>query len=54
VLVDPTSIDSLAEGLAAAAELPSPNQAARAVAAEHDVRRQAERIERVLEAAAAQ
>ncbi len=54
VLVDPTSVDSIAAGLAAAARLPSPNPAAREAAAEHDVRRQAERVERVLEAAAAQ
>ena len=54
VLVDPTSVDAIAAGLAAAARLPSPNPAAREAAAEHDVRRQAERVERVLEAAAAQ
>jgi glycosyltransferase involved in cell wall biosynthesis len=54
VLVDPTSIDSIESGLRDAAALPSPNPAARAVAAEHDVRRQAERVERVLERAAAQ
>jgi glycosyltransferase involved in cell wall biosynthesis len=54
VLVDPTSIDSIESGLRNAAALPSPNPAARAVAAEHDVRRQAERVERVLERAAAQ
>lgn len=54
VLVDPGSVTALAEGLRAAAELPSPNAAARAVAAEHDIRRQTERIEGVLRAAAAQ
>jgi glycosyltransferase involved in cell wall biosynthesis len=54
VLVDPTDVDSIAEGLARAAELPSPNTAARAAAALHDVRGQAEKVERVLEAAAAQ
>jgi glycosyltransferase involved in cell wall biosynthesis len=54
VLVDPESVESIAAGLAAAAELPSPNPAARAAAEPHDVRRQAERVERVLEAAAAQ
>ncbi|MGH3037002.1 MAG: glycosyltransferase [Gaiellaceae bacterium] len=54
VLVDPTSVASIAEGLRAAAELPSPNPAARAAAAGHDVRLQAERVERVLEEASAQ
>lgn len=53
VLVDPTSVDSIEAGLRAASELPSPNAAARAVAAQHDVRRQAERVERVLGRAAA-
>ena len=48
VLVDPESIESIEEGLRAAAELPSPNTAARKVAAEHDVRRQAARIAEVL------
>jgi glycosyltransferase involved in cell wall biosynthesis len=54
VLVDPTSVDAIESGLRDAAALPSPNPAARAAAAEHDVRRQAERVERVLQAAAAQ
>jgi glycosyltransferase involved in cell wall biosynthesis len=54
VLVDPTSVESIADGLRAAAELPSPNLAARQVAAEHDVRLQAERVEQVLAEAAAQ
>jgi glycosyltransferase involved in cell wall biosynthesis len=54
VLVDPASVASIAEGLLAAAELPSPNPAAREAAAGHDVRRQAERVERVLEEASAQ
>jgi glycosyltransferase involved in cell wall biosynthesis len=49
VLVDPESIDSIASGLRAAAELPRPNPAARAVAEEHDVRRQAARVAKVLE-----
>jgi glycosyltransferase involved in cell wall biosynthesis len=48
VLVDPESVESIADGLRAAAELPSPNTAARKVAAEHDVRRQAARIAEVL------
>jgi glycosyltransferase involved in cell wall biosynthesis len=54
VLVDPTSVDAIEAGLRDAAALPSPNPAARAAAAEHDVRRQAERVERVLQTAAAQ
>jgi glycosyltransferase involved in cell wall biosynthesis len=54
VLVDPTSVDAIEAGLRDAAALPSPNPAARAAATEHDVRRQAERVERVLEQAAAQ
>lgn len=53
VLVDPKSVGSLEEGLRAVVNLPSPNPAARVVAAEHDVRLQAERIERVLQEAAA-
>ena len=53
-LVDPESVDSIAEGLRVAAALPRPSAAARRVAEEHDVRRQAERIEVVLRTAAAQ
>ncbi|MGH2996277.1 MAG: glycosyltransferase [Gaiellaceae bacterium] len=52
VLVDPADEDALARALEAAAALPSPNRAARAAAAEHDVRRQAERVEELLERAA--
>jgi glycosyltransferase involved in cell wall biosynthesis len=52
VLVDPHDTDRLVAALARAAELPSPNQAARAAAAEHDVRRQAARMAGVLERAA--
>jgi len=52
VLVDPTDLDALARGLSASAALPRPNEAARAAAAEHDVRRQARRVEEVLERAA--
>jgi glycosyltransferase involved in cell wall biosynthesis len=48
VLVDPTSVDSIEAGLRAAAELPSPNPAAREAAAVHDVRRSAERVAAVL------
>jgi glycosyltransferase involved in cell wall biosynthesis len=48
ILVDPLDVDALARALRAAAALPVPNVAARAAAAEHDVRRQAERIETIL------
>jgi glycosyltransferase involved in cell wall biosynthesis len=51
VLVDPYDVDAIASGLAAAAALPCPNDAARAAAERHDVRVQAERIEAILEAA---
>jgi glycosyltransferase involved in cell wall biosynthesis len=53
VLVDPLDVDALARGLEQAAALPSPNVAARQATAEHDVRRQAERIEAILSRAAA-
>jgi glycosyltransferase involved in cell wall biosynthesis len=52
VLVDPESVDSIADGMRAAAALPRPNPAARAVAAEHDLELQAQRIEAVLRQAA--
>jgi glycosyltransferase involved in cell wall biosynthesis len=48
VLVDPGSVESIASGLRAAAELPRPNPAARAIAEEHDVVRQARRVAEVL------
>ena len=48
VLVDPTDEADLARGLAAAAALPCPNDAARSAAEQHDVRRQAERVEAIL------
>jgi glycosyltransferase involved in cell wall biosynthesis len=51
VLVDPLDETALADALRRAAELPTPNPAARAAAAEHDVRRQAEKIEAILERA---
>jgi glycosyltransferase involved in cell wall biosynthesis len=54
VLVDQTCVEEIAEGLRAADALPSPNQAAREAALPHDVRVQAERVERILEEAAAQ
>jgi glycosyltransferase involved in cell wall biosynthesis len=53
VLVDPLDVDDLARGLEQAAALPCPNDAAREATAEHDVRRQAERIEAILSRAAA-
>ena len=53
VLVDPLDVVALARGLDQAAKLPCPNHAARAATAEHDVRRQAERIETILSRAAA-
>jgi len=48
VLVDPLDVGGLAAALETAAGMPSPNEAARAAAAEHDVRRQAERVEAIL------
>ena len=52
VLVDPADEDALLEALRTAAALPCPNPAARAAAEEHDVRRQAEKVEEILERAA--
>jgi glycosyltransferase involved in cell wall biosynthesis len=52
VLVDPTDLDALEHGLRLAAELPRPNDAAVAAGAEHDVRRQAARVEEILQRAA--
>lgn len=51
VLVSPGDAAALTDALAQAAMLPSPNPAARAAAAEHDVRRQAARMAAVLERA---
>ena len=51
VLVDPTDLDDLERALRAAATMPRPNDAARAAAAEHDVRLQAQRVEELLERA---
>jgi glycosyltransferase involved in cell wall biosynthesis len=48
VLVDPLDEDELVRALETAAGMPSPNPAARAAAAEHDLRRQAERVEEIL------
>ncbi|HZC75039.1 MAG TPA: glycosyltransferase [Gaiellaceae bacterium] len=53
VLVDPLDADALARGLEQAAALPCPNEVAREATADHDVRRQAERIEAILSRAAA-
>jgi glycosyltransferase involved in cell wall biosynthesis len=52
VLVDPVDEDALVEALRVAAELPCPNPAARAAAEAHDVRRQAEKVEAILQRAA--
>jgi glycosyltransferase involved in cell wall biosynthesis len=52
VLVDPLDTTALADGMRRAAELPRPNPAAQEAASEHDVKRQAERIESILERAA--
>jgi glycosyltransferase involved in cell wall biosynthesis len=51
VLVDPTDEDDLVRGLRAAAQLPCPNAAARAAAEAHDFRRQADRVEEILQRA---
>ena len=51
VLVDPLDVGEIARALETAAALPSPNEPARAAAAEHDVRRQAERVEEILQRA---
>ena len=48
VLVDPLDADALARARETATSLPTPNEAASAAAAEHDVRRQAERVEEIL------
>src|SRR3954447_20473743 len=52
VLVDPLDVEALTHALRTAAALPCPNAAARAAAEEHDVRRQAEKVEAILEQAA--
>jgi glycosyltransferase involved in cell wall biosynthesis len=52
VLVDPEDVDALAAALRTAAALPVPNHAARATAEEHDVKRQAARVEEILVRAA--
>ncbi len=52
ILVDPLDEAAIAVGLERAAALPRPNTAARAAAAEHDLRLQAARLEAILERAA--
>jgi glycosyltransferase involved in cell wall biosynthesis len=52
LLVDPLDGAALADALVAAASMPVPNEAARRAAAAHDVRRQAARVEEILERAA--
>jgi glycosyltransferase involved in cell wall biosynthesis len=52
ILVDPLDRVALTNALEAAAQFPSPNEAARAAASLHDVRLQAERVEQVLLGAA--
>ena len=52
VLVDPADEEALAGALRQAAELPRPNEAARAAASAHDVNVQAGRLEAILERAA--
>lgn len=52
VLVDPLDTTELARALELAAGMPKPNEAARAAAASHDVRLQAERLEELLQQAA--
>jgi glycosyltransferase involved in cell wall biosynthesis len=54
VLVDPADEGSIADGLMQAGKLPTPNAAARSAAGLHDVRRQAERIEAILQHATRQ
>jgi glycosyltransferase involved in cell wall biosynthesis len=50
-LVDPTDVEDIARGLRVAAALPCPNEAARRAAEEHDLKRQADRVEAILEQA---
>jgi glycosyltransferase involved in cell wall biosynthesis len=52
ILVDPLDTKALIDAMRRAAELPSPNPAAREAAAEHDVKTQAAKIESILERAA--
>jgi glycosyltransferase involved in cell wall biosynthesis len=50
-LVDPTDVADIVRGLQAAAALPCPNQAARSAAERHDLKRQADRVEALLQQA---
>ena len=50
-LVDPTDVEDIARGLRVAGALPCPNEAARRAAEEHDLKRQADRVEAILERA---
>ena len=52
VLVGPVDDEALGEALSQAAALPRPNLAGRAAAEQHDVKRQAERVEEILLVAA--
>jgi glycosyltransferase involved in cell wall biosynthesis len=52
LLVDPLDLDELERALRTAATLPRPNEGALAAAARHDLRRQARRVEELLERAA--
>src|SRR5712691_177199 len=52
ILVDPVDEEALVAALRTAANMPCPNPAARAAAEEHDVRRQAEKVEAILQRAA--
>jgi glycosyltransferase involved in cell wall biosynthesis len=52
VLVDPADEEALARALREAAAFPCPNESARRAAEAHDVRRQAERVESILDRAA--
>ena len=54
VLVDPLDVEGMTDALRAAAAMPCPNPAARAAAEAHDVHKQAERVEAILERAAAE
>jgi len=54
VLVDPLDVEGMTDALRTAAAMPCPNPAARAAAEAHDVRKQADRVEAILERAAAE
>ena len=54
VLVDPLDEEALTDALRVAAAMPCPNPAARAAAEGHDVRLQAEKVERILSKAASE